>query len=93
MRIDAFNSVSKVYPSSTVYKTKSAAKTYGSDSLEISQAGRDYQVAKAAVSQAADVRENLVADIKARMAAGTYNVSDSEFADKIIADFTSEITF
>jgi flagellar biosynthesis anti-sigma factor FlgM len=49
-----------------------------------SQAGKDYQVAKQAVSDASDVRMDLVNDIKARLANGTYNVSDEELADKLL---------
>ena len=57
MRIDAYNQVSMVYAAAGKTQAKKTAKTSGAeDKLEISQLGRDYQVAKAAVAQADDVR-------------------------------------
>ena len=51
-------------------------------SIKLSQAGKDYQVAKGAVKEAPDIRMDLVNDIKERLANGTYNVSDEDLADK-----------
>lgn len=84
MRIDAFNKVSELYRTSGV---KSTAKTSGanfSDKLEISQAGKDYQIAKQAVARTPDVREATINDIKQRMEAGTYNVTIKDVADKLV---------
>ena len=65
MRIDAYNQVSMVYAAAGKTQAKKTAKTSGAeDKLEISQLGRDYQVAKAAVAQADDVREDRVAEVK-----------------------------
>lgn len=91
MRIDAYNSVSQVYQANTNYKTKAANASYGSDKLEISSVGREYQVAKAAVAQAPDVREDKIAEIKAMMKAGTYHVSGMDFANKMLDSYTSEL--
>ncbi len=90
MRIDAFNKVSQLYNSNSV---KNTAKTKGSsfsDKLEISQAGKDYQVAKQIVARTPDVREATVNDIKQRMEAGTYNVTIKDVADKLVDEYFNE---
>lgn len=84
MRIDAFNKISELYKASSV---KSTAKTKGSsfrDTLEISQAGKDYQIAKQIVARTPDIRETKINEIKQRMEAGTYNVTMEQVADKIV---------
>lgn len=92
MRIDAYNAISQVYKPTNTYKSQAAGKAYNSDKVEISSFGKDYQVAKAAVSAAPDVREDKIADIKARMSAGTYNVSGMDFASKLVDGYKSEIS-
>ena len=87
MRIDAYNAVNQIYQTSQISKTKTAAKTSSvSDKFEISD------TARTAVSKASDVREDKIADIKARMAAGTYNISSEAVADKILNNI-STLTF
>lgn len=93
MRIDAFNSLNKVYQTGKAVKAQSSSKAYNSDKVEISRQGRDYQVAKAAVADAPDVREDLVADIKAGIANGTYMVSSEAFANKVVEEYAGEIVF
>lgn len=91
MRIDALNQVSQLYQAT---QTKRVSKSNGletNDSLEISQTGKDYAVATAALKSVPDVREDLVADIKARIENGTYNVSDEEIADKILNNYFNTI--
>ena len=102
MRIDAYNAVNQIYQTSQISKTKTttkvdntktAAKTSSvSDKFEISDTARTYQTARTAVSKASDVREDKIADIKARMAAGTYNISSEAVADKILNNI-STLTF
>jgi len=92
MRIDAYNQVSQLYKAQATTKT---SKAYGNkafssyDQVEISQVGRDYQVAKQAVAGAADVREDLVAQMKERLAKGTYEVSVDDFANKLMEKFSA----
>ena len=87
MRIDAYNAVNQIYQTSQISKAKATAKTSSaSDKFEISQ------TARTAVSAASDVREDKIADIKARMAAGTYNISSEAVADKILNNI-STLTF
>lgn len=83
MRIDAFNKVSQLYKTNSV---KSTAKSQGAgfhDKLEISQTGKDYQVAKQHVAHTPDIREVKVEEIKQRMEAGTYHISLEEVANKL----------
>ena len=84
MKIDAYMQVSQLYNTT---KTKKAmnkgSEASNSDKLEISDFGKEYQIAKQATQGASDVREEKVQDIKQRMAAGTYNVSIEDVADKL----------
>ena len=51
MRIDAYNQVAQLYGIQKNLKTQKAQNAAGPrDQVSISQAGRDYQVAKSAVS-------------------------------------------
>ena len=84
MRIDAFNKINEVYKASSVKNTAKVKSGNFSDMLEISQTGKDYQVAKQIVSRTPDIREEKVNDIKARMEAGTYQVTIEDVADKLI---------
>lgn len=91
MRIDAYNAISQVYQTNTNYKPKATGSSYGSDKVEISTFGKEFQAAKAAVAQAPDVREDKIAEIKAMMSAGTYNISGMDFANKIVDEYSSEL--
>jgi len=87
MRIDAFNKVSELYKTSHVKSTTKAKDSSFSDSLEISQTGKDYQVAKQIVARTPDIRETKVNDIKQRMEAGAYNINIEDVADKLVDNF------
>lgn len=84
MRIDGMQKVAQLYSSSGVSKAEKKKVENKKDKVQISQAGRDFQVAKKAVAQADEVREDKIADIKQRMEAGTYEVSGDAFASKLI---------
>ena len=84
MRIDAYNKINQMQSVSKINKVSKKETVSQIDKLEISQAGKDYQVAKQAVKEASDIRVDLVNDIKERLANGTYNVSDEDFADKLL---------
>ena len=90
MRIDAFNKVSKLYQTNNIKSTKIVKDSGFSDKLEISQTGKDYQIAKSALKSVPDVREERVRDIKERIASGTYNVNAEEVADKLIENYFNE---
>lgn len=84
MRIENIQRVAQLYGKNSISKPKKTAEADNSDQVEISQAGKDFQVAKQAVKEAGDVREDLVRDIKNRMDRGEYSVSADEFAAKVI---------
>ncbi|MFT4144591.1 MAG: flagellar biosynthesis anti-sigma factor FlgM [Mobilitalea sp.] len=84
MRIDAFNKVSELYKSTSVKNTAKPTSSSFSDKLELSQAGKDYQIAKQVVARTPDIREATLEDIKKRMEAGTYNITIKDVADKLI---------
>ena len=86
MRIDAYNAVSQVY------QTKADTNKKENDKYEISDTAKLYQVAKSAVASTSDVRMDMVNDVKARIQAGTYNISSEDVADKIL-DRISTLTF
>jgi flagellar biosynthesis anti-sigma factor FlgM len=87
MRVDAYNKVNQLYQSTATKNTKSTEKTTGKDTVVISQVGRDYQIAKQAVQNAPDIREDKVSQIKAGIASGTYNVSAKEAADRLVDNY------
>ena len=92
MRVDALNKINELYKTNSVKQTeKSKSSSYQSDQLEISQTAKDYQIAKQAIAGTTDIREDKINDIKARIAAGTYNVSDEDVANKLIEQ--AEIQF
>ena len=57
--------------------------------MSISQAGRDYQVAKKAVSEASDIREDKVAQLKNMVESGQYQVSGDDFASRLLEKYNS----
>jgi negative regulator of flagellin synthesis FlgM len=58
----------------------------GGDTLEVSARGRELAKAQQAVEDAPDVRADRVADIKQRIADGTYNVPADVLARKLLGD-------
>ena len=91
MRVDAINHVSQLYKPANAKKVNRAEELQNKDAYEISQSAKDYQVAKKAVAEAADIRENKVAQLKEALASGTYNVSSPEIAEKILSNFDFQI--
>ena len=51
--------------------------------LEISDFGKEYHVAKQAIRNVPDVREDKVQEIKKQLADGTYNISIEDVAGKL----------
>jgi negative regulator of flagellin synthesis FlgM len=86
MRINGIQGVNQVY------KPNKAQKAYGSssvasgkDTLALSDFAKELSVAKAAVNKTPDIRQAKVDEIKQQMQAGTYNITASQVADKIIS--------
>lgn len=89
MRVDAYNQINQIYNTNNKIKTQKTSKTSARDKVELSSFGKAYQVAKQAVQNAPDIREDKVAEIKAKMDNGTYDVSAEQFADKLLSKFES----
>ena len=92
MRIDAYNQIAQLYgvqQKAMSAPSKTKGSSMGNDQLSISQAGYDHQVAKNAVSEASDVREDKVARIKAMVDAGTYSVDPEDFAKKLLEKYNN----
>ena len=85
MRIDAYNQVNMVYAAAGSAQVKKSAKTSATeDKLEISQLGKDYQVAKAAVAQADRVEE-----VRKQYESGKYSVSANKLAAKLMEKYST----
>ena len=85
MRIDPLSAIQNVYGTQPKRKTASVSKTgYGRDAVEISSIGRSFNIAKQAVKNADDIRQEKTAPLKEQIKAGTYDVSGESFADKLM---------
>ncbi len=87
MRIEAYNQVAGLYKATKSTKVRGSYSVSSKDEVQISQAGRDFQIAKQAVAQSPDVREDKVAQLKARVDAGEYQVSADDFASKLLEKY------
>ena len=90
MRIDAYNQVSQLYQSQQTVRGDKQSKAAAKDQIQISRIAKEHQIAKKAVAESPDVRADLVASIKARIDAGTYEVSSSDFAQALINRYNSQ---
>lgn len=90
MRIEAYTQVQQLYKTKRNTKTSSTTSVSRRDQLELSSIGKDIQTAKKAVTEAADIRSELTAPIKAQIQNGTYEVSGESFADKLIAKYNEQ---
>ncbi|MCR5054081.1 MAG: flagellar biosynthesis anti-sigma factor FlgM [Lachnospiraceae bacterium] len=92
MRIDAYNQIASVYNATKPVKVKGTDKVSGAkDEFKLSSAGKDYQIAKQAVAEASDIREDKVADVKQRIDSGNYQVDTGDFASMLLAKFNSNL--
>ncbi len=90
MRIEAYAQVQQLYNNNSTKQLKKETKSSSfSDQLQISSMGKDIQVAKQAVANAADVREDLVASVKSRINNGTYEVDGSSLAEKLYQKYSA----
>lgn len=92
MRIDAYNQIAQIYGVQKNVKSANTQASRGiSDQVSISRAGRDFQIAKAAVSEASDIREDKVAQLKSMVDAGTYQVNEGDFASKLLEKYSATL--
>ena len=90
MRIDAYNQVAQLYGVQNKARVQKSQSAYSvSDQVSISQAGKDFQIAKNAVSGASDIREDKVAQLKQQIDSGSYSVNPDDFASKLLEKFNS----
>lgn len=87
MRIESYTQVQQLYNTKKPAKLEGKAKSAASDRIQISSIGKDIQTAKNAVAAADDIREELIAPIKAGIANGTYQVSGESFAEKLMKKY------
>jgi negative regulator of flagellin synthesis FlgM len=67
-------------------KSGASANAAASTKTELSAKGREMAQAKAAASDAPDVREEKIAELKRRIAAGNYSVDSNAVADRMVDD-------
>ncbi len=88
MRIDTFSQVAQIYGLNKANKAGNVKSTASvKDEVHISQAGRDFQVAKQAVAAASDIREDKVATLKTSIESGKYSVDAGDFASKLLEKY------
>lgn len=87
MRVEAYNQVQQIYPNKKVGKTQQAGSVSRADQLQISNLGKEFQTAKAAVAAVPDIREDLTAPIKAQIQSGNYSVDNASFAEKLLQQY------
>jgi negative regulator of flagellin synthesis FlgM len=90
MRIEAYNQVAQVYQTTKSTTTQNAnSLSAGRDEVQISTFGRDYQIAKQAVAEASDIREDRVAQLKASVNSGNYNVNIDDFTNRLLEKYNA----
>ena len=87
MRVEAYNKIGQIYQTEQKARAKEATKAASRDELTISSAGKDYQTARQALAAIPDIRMDRVADLKAGIESGTYQVNADSFAAKVIAKY------
>ncbi len=93
MRIEAYNAISQVYQTKKPAQVSKAAKAYGRDQVQISSIGKDIQTVKQAVANSSDIRSDITEPIKAAINNGTYNVSNDDFASKLLEKYEAKLSF
>ena len=87
MRINGMlNSYETFSAAKDAVKREEQAKSAKADNnlFSVSPEGKEYNAIRKAIANVPDIREDKVADIKARMQNGTYNVSSADVAKKIL---------
>ena len=87
MRIESYQKINKLYTSEKTSGVKQNTVTSKNDKLEISQTALDYQIAKKAVSEVEDVRDELISKVKNKINSDGYSVSADDFANKVIDSY------
>lgn len=84
-----FEQVAKLFAANMrtqrVDKAGATGAAQRADKVELSRESREVQAAYKAIAATPDVRADIVAEIKARLDAGQYNISGREVAQKMLA--------
>ena len=91
MKINSINSVNQVYKTNSINKNIKNVGSQSKDSFDISQVGKDLLVAKNAIKGTPDIRFEKVDKIKEQINSGTYNVSSTEVANKIVENHIDKL--
>lgn len=91
MKVDAYNQVNQIYQTTKPKKVTKTGETKVKEQYRVSQSGKDYQIAKNALSQVPEIREDKVNYFKGVLASGTYNVSSQEIAESMVSKFFDSI--
>ena len=79
MRIDAYNQIAQVYKTTSAAKLqKTENARHGRDEVQISSFGRDYQIAKQAVTEA-------------KVNSGNYSVDTADFTKKLLEKYNTSL--
>ena len=88
MRIETFNQIAQIYKTGKSGKAANTESVGASrDEVQISSFGREYQIAKQAVAEASDIREDKVAELRARVKSGNYTVDTGDFASRLLEKY------
>ncbi|MCI9436820.1 MAG: flagellar biosynthesis anti-sigma factor FlgM [Lachnospiraceae bacterium] len=93
MRIEAYNQVQQLYQTKKVNKVRQTGSATYTDQLQFSNFGKEIRAAQAALCGVPDVREELIAPIKAQVQNGTYKVDTASFADKLMEKVSAMDSF
>ena len=88
MRVDAYSKISQIYQANVKKPAAKRSKAESSsDKIEISNFGQSLALAKQAVHDAPAVREDRVAELKAQISSGNYQVSSEDIAEKMVGQY------
>lgn len=87
MRIEAMSQVAQIYKTNQTQGVNKTQKAKAKDEVHISEAGKDFQIAKRALQEVPDVRQEKIAAIKSSMEAGTYEVDSDSLAEKLLEKY------
>jgi negative regulator of flagellin synthesis FlgM len=72
-------------------QSEAASDTTHTDRVSLSQASKEMQLAKNAVADAPEIREEKVMQLKQAIADGRYEINPEKIADKLVGTLISEI--
>ncbi len=84
MRITGISNIINTYNVQKTAAVEAKKSIKNKDEINISETAKEYQIARKAVMQSSDIREDKINEIKNRIQAGTYKVDAKEISDKIV---------